>query len=272
MPGTEQLRTTFAELAGQVQIRFVTGRSRDLIDLLTREGVDVVIPSLQNLGSDFPIPWVGYLYDFQHMYYPEFFDRFDRVVRRHHFSHLISEAPALVVNSRTVRDDIGRFHGVTATPVVAMPFAPYPRPGWLEADVEDAKAHYNVTSPYFMVCNQFWRHKDHATAIRALRELRELQVPGSDRQWQLVCTGLAEDYRDPGYADTTRALIKSMGLSQNVLMLGHVPKLDQIALLRGAVALIQPTLFEGGPGGGAVYDAVAVGTRAKIRIGHPGPP
>ena len=41
-------------------------------------------------------------------------------------------------------------------------------------------------------------------------------------------------------------------------ILGLIPKRDQIELLKGAVALIQPTLFEGGPGGGAAYDAIGL--------------
>ena len=45
-----------------------------------------------------------------------------------------------------------------------------------------------------------------------------------------------------------------------IRILGLIPKYDQIQIMRGAVAVIQPTLFEGGPGGGAVYDAVSIGT------------
>ena len=43
-----------------------------------------------------------------------------------------------------------------------------------------------------------------------------------------------------------------------------MPKTEQIDLLKGAVAVIQPTLCEGGPGGGAVYDAVSLGIRAIV--------
>ena len=43
-----------------------------------------------------------------------------------------------------------------------------------------------------------------------------------------------------------------------------MPKLDQIHLLRSSIALIQPTFFEGGPGGGSVYDAVSVGCSCII--------
>lgn len=39
----------------------------------------------------------------------------------------------------------------------------------------------------------------------------------------------------------------------------YIAKLDQIALLKKSIAVIQPTLFEGGPGGGASYDAISLG-------------
>ena len=42
-------------------------------------------------------------------------------------------------------------------------------------------------------------------------------------------------------------------------MLGFIPKPDQIRLMREAVAVVQPTLFEGGPGGGSIYNAIALG-------------
>lgn len=54
-------------------------------------------------------------------------------------------------------------------------------------------------------------------------------------------------------------MIFELGIDQKVRILGLIPKVDQIALMRGSLALIQPTLFEGGPGGGAVYDAVGLG-------------
>jgi glycosyltransferase involved in cell wall biosynthesis len=52
--------------------------------------------------------------------------------------------------------------------------------------------------------------------------------------------------------------IRQLGLVDHILILGLIPKRDQIELLKGSVALIQPTLFEGGPGGGAAYDAIGL--------------
>ena len=35
-------------------------------------------------------------------------------------------------------------------------------------------------------------------------------------------------------------------------------------MVRGSIAVIQPTLFEGGPGGGSIYDAVALGVLGLV--------
>ena len=53
-------------------------------------------------------------------------------------------------------------------------------------------------------------------------------------------------------------------MSDYIRFLGYIPKDDQLAIMRGAVAVVQPTLFEGGPGGGAVYDAVSSGTPSIV--------
>jgi glycosyltransferase involved in cell wall biosynthesis len=42
-------------------------------------------------------------------------------------------------------------------------------------------------------------------------------------------------------------------------LLGHIPKRDQVEIMKNALAVVQPTLFEGGPGGGSVYDAACLG-------------
>jgi glycosyltransferase involved in cell wall biosynthesis len=44
-----------------------------------------------------------------------------------------------------------------------------------------------------------------------------------------------------------------------IKILGHIPKNDQISLVKFTLAIVQSTLFEGGPGGGAAYDAIALG-------------
>jgi glycosyltransferase involved in cell wall biosynthesis len=77
-------------------------------------------------------------------------------------------------------------------------------------------------------------------------------------------TGHMRDYRNPNYIRELTARVESLRISDDCHFLGLIPKLDQIAIMRSAAAIIQPTLFEGTPGGLAVSDAIGVGQRVIV--------
>jgi glycosyltransferase involved in cell wall biosynthesis len=53
------------------------------------------------------------------------------------------------------------------------------------------------------------------------------------------------DCRNPGYYNQFFARVHELEVHENVLLLGVLPKMEQFQLLRGSIALIQPSLFEG---------------------------
>lgn len=119
---------------------------------------------------------------------------------------------------------------------------------------------YGLPEKYFIISNQFWLHKSHLTAFRALKMLSD----NTPENIALVCTGNTEDSRDAAYFASLKEEIRRMGIENRVHFLGYISKKEQIGILLQAIALIQPTLFEGGPGGGATYDAIAFGKQAII--------
>lgn len=220
--------------------------------------LDVVIPAFAPLPTHFSTPWVGYLYDFQHRYFPQHFTRADRIRRDTQFAAMLASARAVIVNARAVAEDIALFHPNAQARVFALPFSAAPEAAWLISNTSIA-ARYGIVNRYFIICNQFWKHKDHATAFAAFARIATTHV-----DVDLVCTGATHDYRDAEHFPALEAALARDGLSHRVHILGLVPKANQIALVKGAIALIQPTLFEGGPGGGAVFDAVSVGVRCLV--------
>jgi glycosyltransferase involved in cell wall biosynthesis len=60
-----------------------------------------------------------------------------------------------------------------------------------------------------------------------------------------VWTGHPIDARNPSYLSDLLQRIHQSGLASQVLMLGLIPRIDQIQLMRRAIAVIQPSLFEG---------------------------
>lgn len=225
---------------------------------LQETGADVVLPVSESLGRSFPIPWLGYVPDVQHRHLPQYFTPLGCRIRDMKIRKLLSEAKGIIVNSRNAGDDLEKFYGAGNCRIFALPFAPLPVEEWFEDGWEECRIKYTLPERFFLISNQFWVHKSHITAFDALAEVAK------QHDVHILCTGKPGDPRAPGYYDELLRKICDLSLEQRVHILGYIPKKDQIQIMKKAVAVIQPTLFEGGPGGGAVYDAVALGVPAII--------
>jgi glycosyltransferase involved in cell wall biosynthesis len=220
--------------------------------------IDALLPFAAALRSDFAFPWVGYLYDFQHRAYPELFTASERAWRDASFRAMVDRAPAVIVNARQVVADAEHYLAPMRARIFALPFSAAPVDAWFDADPDAVRRRYGIGARYFIISNQFWVHKRHDVALHALAGLI-----GHD-DVELVMTGSTHDARAPEHFPALLRLVDELKLSARTHFLGLIPKVDQIALLRGAVAVVQPTAFEGGPGGGSVFDAVAVGAPAIV--------
>lgn len=220
---------------------------------------DIVFPTMTPLPVGTP-PAVGYVFDFQHKYLPHHFKPWTRWNRDRHFAALARGTAGLVVNSRNAKADAVHFLNVRPERVLAMPFTPYATEAWFTVQSAEAQQRYGLNSAYVIICNHFWMHKDHATAFRAFALARS-GLPSATR---LVLTGDPIDHRNPGYYAALQNLARKLKIDDKIIWLGLIPKSDQIALLKGALMLWQPTRFEGGPGGGSVYEAIGLGVPAVV--------
>jgi glycosyltransferase involved in cell wall biosynthesis len=227
---------------------------RAVAKIFRRLGLHILLPSFKPLPFGTEVPWLGYLYDFQHRHLPHFFSQRERTARDNAFATMLKVAPGVIVNANVVASDIAQFYPEANAMVFALPFSTAPSPGWLDLDSSMAQQKYGIPTNYFIVCNQFWQHKDHTTAFTAFTAFSQRHP-----EVHLVCTGAISDHRSIDYFKGLMQQIERDGVSNRIHILGLIPKNDQIALLRGAIGLLQPTLSEGGPGGGAVYDSVALG-------------
>lgn len=223
--------------------------------------LDALLPSHAVLASRLHCPWIGYGWDFQHRQLPQLFTARERRRRHRLLGSMMANADAVVVNSHDTAAEGRLTYPRQAEKILALPFNAAPRERWL--DDTTAGTYEGIPFapelPYFMVSNQFWMHKDHPTAFKAFA-----RTVARHPDVRLVCTGETSDYRRPSYFAELRHLLDDLGIADRVAVTGILPKSEQIALLRNCVALLQPTRCEGGPGGGAVYDAVSLGVRSLV--------
>lgn len=258
--GAAELRKIASDITSNYSVITCHNSNSGILDAAQTIDADIIFPTMLPLGQS-EQPRIGYLFDFQHRHLPHLFSRRMRWNRDRQFSRIAKDANGIVVNSHAVARDVTQFLGVPAERVLVMPFTPYAQPWWFDVDPVDAQCRYNIRGPYLLVCNHFWMHKDHATALRAFALMKE---SSAYTNLNLVLTGDPIDHRDPRHYARLVTLCKELGIQSSTHFLGLIPKRDQLALLRGCSILLQPTLFEGGPGGGSVYEAIGLGVPAIV--------
>ena len=105
----------------------------------------------------------------------------------------------------------------------------------------DPRVKFRVDRPFFIVCNQFWKHKNHLLVLEAVALLKKLTT----RKFQVVFTGPLHDFRNPSFFDEVLERINSLGVGDKCNILSQIPRPDVLQLMCQSLCVIQPSLFEG---------------------------
>lgn len=222
----------------------------DLKNVVRTHKIDVLFPSIYQLSVG--CPYVTYWPDCQPKHFPEFFDDLAQEARDTRIRQLLESGAPMIVNSLDTRRDLARFYGADPDQIFSLPFCPILDESVISAaQLVDAKTKFDE---YFIVCNQFWIHKSLETVLQAASLLKKQGTP-----YNIVFTGKMEEPRKPGYIAALTEMVKTLDIDDVIEFKGYVAKDVQMSLMMASRAVIQPTLFEGGPGGGSVFDALSIG-------------
>jgi len=181
--------------------------------------------------------WIA---DLQDLILPQFFQPADVKKRLENYNRLVKEKQPIVFSSQAALNDFNSFFPNNENEKKVLPFVSSAPLGFEDLSIADLKAKFNITKPFFIVSNQFWKHKNHLVVLKALN-LFIKQNPNM----QLLLTGKEYDHRNPQYTDDLKEYVKSNGLGSDILFLGFIARDEQLKLMSESMAIIQPSLFEG---------------------------
>jgi glycosyltransferase involved in cell wall biosynthesis len=178
--------------------------------------------------------------DFQEWYLPEFFSKREIKYRKSSQRYLVKKNYPIVFSSNNALDDFNRFYTDNKNRKEVLRFVSVVDGSYSKLDVLVLKEKFNIDRDYFIVPNQFWKHKNHTVIIEAAKVLKESKI-----EFLIVFTGKEFDYRNPNYTIDLKKDIKENGLEDNFRFLGFIDRGEQLQLMKNSIAIVQPSLFEG---------------------------
>lgn len=194
--------------------------------------------------GNFPNKWIfnwgGWIPDFQYKHLPHLFSNEEYNSRETRNKNLAEQSPILAFSSQNALNDYQNFFPENANNAYLLRFVSNANPNWFNADAIVVQKKFSLPDQFFIVCNQFWKHKDHQTVIKAMSLLKQKGI-----EITVVCTGATEDFRNPDYYPSLLKLANELGVENQLKVLGFISRNDQIQLIRRSMAIIQPSQFEG---------------------------
>lgn len=210
--------------------------------------------STEEFGSQFSLPLLSWIPDFQHLCLPEMFSAEEIKGRTQQFSQIVAHANRVILSSQDALQDFERFAPQATHKARVLSFVAQVPADTYDSDPAWVCDHYHLPHRFFYLPNQFWKHKNHNVVIQALALLKE-QHP----EITIVCTGNTNEYRHPLHFAELLPSISNLGLRDNLIILGLVPHAHLFPLMRQSLAVLQPSFFEGWST--TVEEAKSVGKR-----------
>lgn len=213
-----------------------------IIKKINDKHIDLLFPANFDEAFSLVSKKIFWIPDFQHHYYPNYFTAEELKLRNDLFTKISNlENHMLVLSSNNAKADFNKFYSNAKIQVFVVPFA-VTHPYFQLDAINEVLSKYSINKPYFIVANQFWQHKNHLIVLKALKYLKQSH---NNLPFQIVFTGKGDDYRAPGFYQNLLMFINENKLQDDVKLVGFIDRDEQLLLMKKALAVIQPSLFEG---------------------------
>jgi glycosyltransferase involved in cell wall biosynthesis len=177
--------------------------------------------------------------DFQEIHLPIFFSKTELKQDRQFTDYLADNPYHLVLSSEDAKRDYLSIYPNYQNTIHLWKFTSY-LPETSNINFRTLANKFNINSNYFIVANQFWPHKNHLLVLKALKRCFEANC-----DFKILFTGKQQSNRDPELFEKLQHYISVNKLNNHVIFTGFIAREEQVVLMKNAMAVIQPSLFEG---------------------------
>ena len=220
---------------------WVLGRNEFVRRIINSYDLDGIYPL-----HDFPVKSrsrtriVCWYADLQHEYYPNFFTSRKLLERRMRIRFILKNSDYLVVSSNAVLNDFKRFYKLQDRIQTRIYHFVSVIDSLSGLDINELRDKYSLPERYFIVSNQFHKHKNHKVLLNAL-----VRLSRKGKLVHLALTGRFPDSTHSSYMKELHSIIDNNDLHTQISLLGIIPRDEQLLIMKHSQAVLQPSLFEG---------------------------
>ena len=200
---------------------------------------------LNKIGKLFSKKGIFWIPDFQHRTLPEFFKPEELARKEQNDLKMVMSENPMVLSSYDSKNDLEKFYPDYRCRIEVVHFVSYIEPEVraitpeMEQQVQEK---FGLKKKYIYLPNQFWQHKNHIVAVKAIELLKERHAL---EDYDFVFTGNLQDYRNPEYIDRLKAIMEAPEVADSIKLLGFVERTEQLCIMKNAQFIVQPSLCEG---------------------------
>ncbi len=204
-----------------------------------------------------PVPKVIMIFDLAYLAFPQFFQKRDQMQLEKWTAESVKNAAHIITISEATKKDIIKYYGFDPKRITVC----YPgkdetvyRPIVDREKIKQINEKYKIDSPYIIFVSTLQPRKNLLRLIEAFHKIEGLKLvvvgktSGSGRQGWMY----EEILNKP----------RQLGIEEKIIFTGFVPDSELPYLINGALAYIQPSLYEGF--GIPVVEAMACGVPVLI--------
>ena len=184
---------------------------------------------------------IQWLVDFNNRAFPQHYEDGGTSMKIYQ-EQLVQLNERVIVSSYAMLDELKLYYPQYKNDVKVLKFA-CSFPPFQTINIPAIKQKHGINGIYFMSPNQFWEHKNQVVVLDAIHLIK---TQFQELEFKIIFTGSQSVNRGKGlYFNKLQEKIKKLGLEEHTQFLGILDRSEQIILMKDAVSLIQPSLYEG---------------------------
>ena len=228
----------FIRIIQKILIIFLS-RNILLIKILKENGIKCLshADSLGRKSSIASFPWFP---DFQEINLPKNFSLKDKFFRKLNVIIATKHSTRIIISTKSVQQDLKKISisAFKKSSVIKHNALIENNIKFIELSV--LKKKYDIKKNFFLVPNHYWQHKNHICILKALKYLKKKKI-----DFHVISTGLFHDHRESSHINFLNNYIKKNQLDTNYKILGVIPFIDMLSLMKYSLSVINPSKSEG---------------------------